>query len=309
MLLHRPIERRRKRRMCEGTPNPIGLFACNSGKPAPATRGLRLPPRRSSSTPRLPPQCTAPQPCATAAAKTPTFDGASGDGRRSRFTTSSPCCQLRHRRPTRSLCRRAQSRRRTRKAGPRLRRKKRRPTIPPGNGIDVGEDGWSANQGVVRISADGTHAAFVSPRCSHQNPTPSVSPLPACQQPLRLRRQHRKDQICYRALFGFRTLRHRTGSRIGQLIRQRALRKQLNPYPILSVRPRPPASTTRIGAANSAFGRGSGGATMTPDGTFCFFALAWDGLRGITRGQLGGHLPLRLRNGRTGPDFAWSPWQ
>ena len=146
----------------EGQPNPIGLFACNTeaGSCVPGVSGYH-PPLQLNAPP--PSQCTAPHPCASAAATTPIFDGASGDGRRVWFTTKQPLVDsdtdttndlyVAELSPSGELEELVLASEGEATAS--------HPT--PGNGADVGEDGWSANQGVVRVSADGTHAAFVSP--------------------------------------------------------------------------------------------------------------------------------------------------
>ncbi|MGA8745171.1 MAG: hypothetical protein WB507_04835 [Solirubrobacterales bacterium] len=124
----------------EGTPNPLGIFA-KVGEAAPVQ--LNVPP---------PSQCSAPAPCAGAPPATPRYYGASEDGSRTWFTTSQPLIDsdrdstndlyLAKLEPGGTVKELVQA-----SAGAAT-----DPTAGEGAGV----------QGVVRVSADGTHAAFVA---------------------------------------------------------------------------------------------------------------------------------------------------
>ena len=146
-----------------GAPNPIGLFA-RTGE-APAVE-LNSPPTT---------QCTSPHPCASAGAAIPLYDGAAADGSRVWFTTTQPLINsdtdatndlyVANLEPDGQLKELVQA-----SAG------EATATHPtPGSGADVGEtgvqgEGGSIPQGVVRISPDGSHAAFESPAVLTEEP-------------------------------------------------------------------------------------------------------------------------------------------
>ncbi len=150
----------------EGNPNPSALFS-RTAENAPVQ--LNAPP--------IPAQCEQPNPCATVEPKTPLYDGASGNGRFVWFTTTQPLinsdtdqtndlyvAKLTENGELEELVQAS--------AG--------QPTAThptPGVGADVGEDGVSGgeetaaiNQGVIGVSADGTHAAFESPAVLTEEP-------------------------------------------------------------------------------------------------------------------------------------------
>ncbi len=140
-----PIEVVPGARCGEGSPNPVGLFA-RTGEAAPVQ--LNGPPAS---------QCSSPSPCASAGPRTPIYDGASADGTRVWFTTPQPLvdgdtdatndlyvAKLDEGGHLSELVQASAG-----GAGD--------PT--PGHGAEVGD----GVQGLVRLSADGSHAAFESP--------------------------------------------------------------------------------------------------------------------------------------------------
>ncbi len=155
LIYSAPIEEEGGAECGPGKPNPIGLFALHTeGSPSQ----LNVAPTT---------QCSSPAPCASAEPAAFRYDGASNDARWVWFTTPQPLIdsdtdgtndlyvgQL----EDGQLIHLAQA-----SAGDVT------ATHPsPGSGAKVGEDGVDqgaplAKQGVVRISTDGSHAAFESP--------------------------------------------------------------------------------------------------------------------------------------------------
>jgi hypothetical protein len=124
----------------EGQPNPIAIFA-HTGE---ATVRLNAAP---------PSQCGSPHPCATASPVSPLFDGASVDGSRAWFTTTQPLIDSDTDATADLYLAKLEDGEVTElvqaSAGE---SSASHPT--PGNGAGV--------QGVLRVSADGSHAAFVA---------------------------------------------------------------------------------------------------------------------------------------------------
>ena len=149
-----PIEHEAGANCGSNAPNPYGLFT-SFEKGAPVQ--LNAPP---------PSQCSSPSPCSSADTATPLYDGASPDGSHVWFTTTQPLINsdkdstndlYMAKLENGQLVELVQA-----SAG------EATSTHPnPGEGADVGETGITdeggVNQGVVRISADGSHAAFESP--------------------------------------------------------------------------------------------------------------------------------------------------
>ncbi len=150
-----PIENAAGANCGEGTPNPFALFA-RTGEAAPVQLNVPL-----SS------ECTSGHPCATALPTTPLFDGISEDGRRVWFTTTQPLVNsdtdntndlyMAKLDEGGQLVELVQA-----SAG------ETNTDHTAGEGADLGEEGvetegGSQNQGVIRVSADGSHVAFESP--------------------------------------------------------------------------------------------------------------------------------------------------
>jgi len=158
-----PVERTAGSGCGSGNPNPYGVFA-RTGEAAPVQ--LNAP---------LPSQCSEPAPCATAFPENARFDGAGANGSVAWYTTTQPlvngdtdttndlyAAKLNSSGEVTELVQAS--------AGTST---KTHPT--PGNGASVGEDGVSLgsqalNSGVVRISEDGTKAAFESPAVLTEEP-------------------------------------------------------------------------------------------------------------------------------------------
>jgi len=160
-----PIEKEAAKNCGEGTPNPIALFArVDSGA---ETIQLNVP---------LPAQCSAPAPCATATPTTPAYWGASEDGSRVWFTTSQPLINSDKDSTEDLYMAKLESGKVVElvqaSAG------EATPTHPnPGEGAEVNfvHKGGSY-PGVVKVSKDGTHAAFVSPSVLTTEPNSSGYP-------------------------------------------------------------------------------------------------------------------------------------
>ena len=165
VIYNAPIELAKGYECGEGKPNPYGLFA-RTGEAPPVQ--LNAPP---------PTQCTEGHLCFESEPRTPLYDGTSPDGRRVWFTTTQPLINqdtdetndlyVAKLTPSGELEELVLA-----SAG---KETKSHPT--PGTGADVGEDGVaigggtdSINQGVIRLSEDGTHAAFESPAVLTEEP-------------------------------------------------------------------------------------------------------------------------------------------
>jgi hypothetical protein len=153
-----PLELVEGGRCGPGNPNPYAILASSGGNPPVQVNA--------------PFDCTSPHPCSTAGTANPLYDGVSADGRYVWFTTTQPLVNA-DADSTNDLY--------VAKLSPAGQVEelslasagKAAPTHPnPGEGALVGESGLSetANQGVVRISADGTHAAFESPAVLTETP-------------------------------------------------------------------------------------------------------------------------------------------
>ena len=145
-----------------GAPNPIGLFA-RTGE-APAVQ-LNSPPTT---------QCTSPHPCASAGAAIPLYDGAAADGSRVWFTTTQPLINSDTDATNDLYVANLEPDGQLKELVPDSAGEATATHPTPGSGADVGEtgvqgEGGSIPQGVVRISPDGSHAAFGHRRCSRKN--------------------------------------------------------------------------------------------------------------------------------------------
>ena len=170
-----PIEKTAGTKCGAGNPNPIGIFA-RTGEAAPVQLNAPF-------------QCTSGHSCDSATPATPLYDGASADGSRVWFTTTQPLVNadtdttndlyVAKLEPDGQLAELVLA-----SAG------QATTTHPtPGSGANVGEEGVesgsaSTNQGVVRVSNDGSHAAFESPavlttqeNALHQSPVKGANNL------------------------------------------------------------------------------------------------------------------------------------
>ena len=187
-LLHRS-DRSSPRSDCgPGTPNPIALFA-RTGEAAPVQ--LNAPP---------PSQCHSPSPAPPPPPPAPIFDGISPDGTRAWFTTTQPLIDS-DTDTTSDLYLAKLEDGQLDRTRPGLRRRSQPAHPTPGEGAGV--------QGVVRVSADGSHASFVATGVLTTEPNSASVDVrrPGRRQPLRLRRRKRPDQVRRPPLLGPRRIR------------------------------------------------------------------------------------------------------